>query len=448
MNLNLDEKKRLLEKAFYLPNQLVSLLLLSTMGLFTVSPLMDRTPNLIGVYIYGVLVVLVFKYAFYIIFDIYHRDYLRQQKIFVRYRWVNVVSIVLLMVPIAFYFPQFMFAYSQYGFQDIYSIFSDIGKNYFSKDAVMEEIGANALGIFYTLLNLCSFALVAGFVFLVFYWDNLWKITKIIGLIAVCVQILFFVIIGTMSGLFYLCVFLAAGFMAKRVADHLQGYHTFVEISASFDRIRFSFVTILAIFFILMIGILTSRSVLMTEDQIFYYDQDSLLYRIFYGYVANGIGLATSYVSQGWHGLGNSFELDFEWTYGLSSGRALTEYFYRFFDIHDQPELLAYPFRQEALTGYPALVHWHTIFPWLASDFTFFGAIILTFLFACLYAFVWLNAIACRCPISASFFALLTIGVLFMTANSQILDNKYTFLAFVVFLPLFGFRRFFGKGLR
>lgn len=431
--------------AYKLPLLGATYFILGTLLLFMFSPMAAQTPNLFFVLVYACLVVLSFWFGYILAYRVYVHRYRERRWIVIHRGRFNLLLIALLLVPILVYSWQLRLAISYFGFPGLTSIFYDLGGNYFQKNELLDEIGSAAGGLFYSALNLLSFALIAGYVSLVVYWDRASLLAKLLGVSAAVIQLLFFLSIGTMSGVFYLAVCVVSGLIIQFISNGLSN-----EASLSFFRSRIRRAVIwgmvlVAAFFALMVVVLSSRSASIIIPARFKYDDDSLVYTIFGEEAGNGFGLALAYVSQGWHGLGNAFSVDFKWTYGLSIGRAISGYYYRFAGVEFPPQVLAYPVRQEAFSGYPAYVHWHTIFPWLASDVTFAGALVMTGIFAFMYGYVWLDAIKLRCPISASFFALLTIGVLFITANSQILDNKLLLLAFVAFIFFFGFRAKFRK---
>ncbi len=189
-----------------------------------------------------------------------------------------------------------------------------------------------------------------------------------------------------------------------------------------------------------MVFNLSSRSERINVNLPLLYDDGSVIYRIFGHRIGDGIGLALAYISHGWYGLGKSFEVDFLWTQGLSFSRVLTSYYYRFAGIVSEPIPLSYPVRQENLTGYPPFSYWSTAFPWLASDFTFAGALILMALFGAFYAKMWVGAVREGCLVSVTLFGLLTIGALFLNANMQITDNKMLMLAFMALCCMYPFR--------
>jgi len=130
--------------------------------------------------------------------------------------------------------------------------------------------------------------------------------------------------------------------------------------------------------------------------------------------------LLTGYLSGGYYGLSLCLHLPFKWTYFLGSSYSMMVLFSRFFGT---AFFLAdtYPVRMEDATGYTAMTKWHTIFPWIASDFTFVGALLVLGALGYVYAICWREATVSRKPLSILLFAVMTLGLIFVPANNQLM---------------------------
>ena len=88
----------------------------------------------------------------------------------------------------------------------------------------------------------------------------------------------------------------------------------------------------------------------------------------------------------------------------------------------------------------PGKRHWHTIFPWLASDLTFVGTLVLFFFISYFYGKSWKEVLIYNNPISILLFSLLSILFVFVPANNQILHGfDYLLITFFVVI-LWGYR--------
>ena len=170
------------------------------------------------------------------------------------------------------------------------------------------------------------------------------------------------------------------------------------------------------------------------------YDFDHPFFKIFGKEL--GLGFAnfiTGYLSGGYYGLSLCMKLPFVWTYGVGSSYSLTLFFEKFAGadaIFDHTYLA----RMEAVYGWRALSDWNTIFPWLASDFTFVGALFLFIPVGYIYGLAWKEVVKYRNPISLLMFAMLTVCVIFIPANNQLLHPVDGFIATAIIFFVWKFQ--------
>ena len=131
-----------------------------------------------------------------------------------------------------------------------------------------------------------------------------------------------------------------------------------------------------------------------------------------------------SYPTQGYYGLSLCLAIPFEWTYGIGASRGLNSVINQV--IPSIPIMIGktYPLRAEAVWGYSGLANWHTIFPWLASDLTFLGALLYMGFVARIYMKCWKQVIEYNNPISFVLLTLLTVQYIFVPANNQLFISR------------------------
>lgn len=160
-----------------------------------------------------------------------------------------------------------------------------------------------------------------------------------------------------------------------------------------------------------------------------YYDINHWFFGIFGTKFGFGLAsLISGYFSMGYYGLSLNLKLPFVYTYGVGNSYSLMVFFNRFIGTDFLLDK-TYIMRMEAETGWPGLSRWHTIFPWLASDFTFIGAVLIFFPIAFIFARCWKEIIFKKNPTSMLMFAWLVEGLLFVPANNQLLhgiDSLFT----------------------
>lgn len=136
-----------------------------------------------------------------------------------------------------------------------------------------------------------------------------------------------------------------------------------------------------------------------------------------------------NYISNGYYGLSLCLQLPFSWSMGFGSSFAFQEIVTRWFNISEYAYGSPYPERMNQTFGYDGYVNWVSIFPWLASDFTFLGAIVFICIFICIYAIAWYQAINFGNWISIVVFAHLNIFLVYIPNNNQLFQSKISFVA-------------------
>jgi hypothetical protein len=142
------------------------------------------------------------------------------------------------------------------------------------------------------------------------------------------------------------------------------------------------------------------------------------------------IYMIVSYWTNGYHGLAECLDLPFEWCYGAGHSTFLVR---RVGGLMGDPSLIweqTYVARLEATTGYSATEKWHTIYPWLASDFTYGGALVAVGLLGYLLARVWGSALRDRSVLSVALLAQLLLIMYYIPANNGRLSYPEESLAF------------------
>lgn len=167
------------------------------------------------------------------------------------------------------------------------------------------------------------------------------------------------------------------------------------------------------------------------------YNPDNIIFKVFGE--KYGLGLSSflcGYLSDGYYGLSKSLELPFVWTYGIGNSVGLSTIVEKSLgvDIYEQTYLGRME-KEYSLIGISGKRNWHSIFPWLASDITFPGVIILFFFVGYLYAVVWKETIQYRNSVSYLMFSLLTIMFIFIPCNNQIFHGyNYIMITSFVFI--------------
>jgi len=139
----------------------------------------------------------------------------------------------------------------------------------------------------------------------------------------------------------------------------------------------------------------------------------------------------SSYLTQGYYAL--SLSLGEPWVPTFGMGHSL-------FLIHQVADVLGdwvlalpYPMRIEKY-GWNGHRLWSSIYPWIASDVSFPGTIVVMYFVGRFWGQSWLDTLGGRNPLGVVMFAQFTIMVFYIPANNQVLQSPEGFFAFWITL--------------
>ncbi|MBC7490408.1 MAG: hypothetical protein H7240_11030 [Glaciimonas sp.] len=141
----------------------------------------------------------------------------------------------------------------------------------------------------------------------------------------------------------------------------------------------------------------------------------------------------TRYIGQGYYALSMSFDLDHSSTFGFGHSIFLARNADVFFDTN-KFTTTSIPGLLEVKTGWGMLSLWHSIYPWLASDFGFIGALFVLATLSYLFSLSWGSALVSLAPRWIILSYLLIILFYYIPANNQIFQTGETFSAFFILL--------------
>lgn len=158
--------------------------------------------------------------------------------------------------------------------------------------------------------------------------------------------------------------------------------------------------------------------------------------------IGRGVTTALFYPTHGYLGLAYNLETPAPWTKFRGSSRALDSYWTQYVDPTAAPifeETL--PARTEQRTGWPALTYWATIYPWIASDLTWPGAVAFMFAVGWWTARWWLEAIYQRSKLALLLVGQMAILIAYVPANNQIGITRPGLVTFVTLVSIYIFHR-------
>jgi hypothetical protein len=140
------------------------------------------------------------------------------------------------------------------------------------------------------------------------------------------------------------------------------------------------------------------------------------------------------YVTQGYYALSLALDEPFVPMWGFGNSMFLYRQVAKFTgdaSISESP----YPVRIER-KGWDAYQLWSSIYPWLASDFSFPGTILVVFLIGVGFARSWRDTLQGENPFAVAVFGQFVVMLLYFPANNQLMQAGESFIAFWVTLAL------------
>lgn len=321
-------------------------------------------------------------------------------------------------------------------FSDLVKSITSPGESYKAKFEVYEmRLLTNRVSVVNQVLILLSVIYALTIPLGVASWRNMKTYIRMLFLVCIAAYVLSFLFIGTMKGIGDVFLFVIAGAGVALAKKSLTS-----QAVTSRWKIR-TIVTVLAVtIFTYMasnqidraeqFGITSARSVGNTSD--------TLISKTFGEKVAFGVYSVLAYPSHGYLGLSYSLQQPFEFSRGAGFSQAMESYRLQYLGGEDN-RYKTYPHRSEAVTGWPAGMYWSTIFPWLASDLTFYLIPPFMAVLGFIFARVWIACVFNRSILALAAFGQFVIFVAFVPANNQILMQRQGLWVVITLLALWVF---------
>lgn len=294
------------------------------------------------------------------------------------------------------------------------------GASYKAKFDVYEyRLSTGAVNGVTRVLILLSFIYAIFIPVLVFYWRVIGFRLRIFAVISIFIYLVSFLYIGTQKGIGDVLLFLVTG-----IAILVGSGSEYISRAAK-KKMLLIFMSCAGLALFYMAVNQSSRGIEfgISESKMFGDISKTWLAHAVGEQMAYGIYTIISYPSHGYAGLSYNLNQEFVFSYGAGFSQAFESYRLQYLGGNEN-FYLTYPARTEDATGWPWGMYWATVFPWFASDLTFFGAAILMFFIGYLFARVWLSCISKKDLLSFAALGQLIIFVLFIPANNQVLMGR------------------------
>lgn len=318
--------------------------------------------------------------------------------------------------------------YQQLGMGDILQALSNPGQAYKAKFEVFARAEVDPLT---QLATLGSGFMTITTPVTIAWWRELSPWSRLVGVLGSLAFPLAFVGIGTNQGLGYAFLFMLVGVLVG-----------FYHRNPGWRRPRLPKKAQLAILLALVAGLAFFVLGSITRSSEFQAER-APTNPLVSSLVGEDLSLAFDsvvfYPTHGYLGLSETLTQPFVFTQGYGGTRAANRYMVGYFGATDQ-FANTYPARTEYDRGYPSLALWHTIYPWLASDLTFPGAVIFMAAVGWLMARTWLMSVTSRDPLAIGLLAYLAIFVVFIPANNQIGTSQVNLIGFLSLFAIYVLR--------
>ena len=326
---------------------------------------------------------------------------------------------------------------------DIGSAINDLGAAYMDSNEMRIELGGGVTEYIRIVFSPIIFLLVP---LTLFYWERFGVVAKLLSLLSIFGFLAIYVSIGTNKALADFVLLTLALVVARLFSGKTKlGWRRIV---------LFLSIAVLALSMFFQFFSSTIASRLKSEEGAFTFSALNLQADTENGFISflpieikvGAVALIT-YVTQGYYALYLSLDEPFVPMFGVGNSRFLTHNAEKISGIQDL-SLMTYPGRIEK-RGWDSSVQWTTIYPWIASDVSFLGALLIVFLIGRLFAMSWLDTIDGNNPFAIAIFSQLIIILFYFPANNQAMQSGEGFFAFFGLLIFWIYTRksYFPRGV-
>lgn len=139
----------------------------------------------------------------------------------------------------------------------------------------------------------------------------------------------------------------------------------------------------------------------------------------------------TSYLTQGYYAFSLALDLDFHPMFGVGNSMFLMENLNEIFSWNLYEN--TYQSRMN-IYGWEPYANWHSFYVWASNDVHYVGVVLIMFFMGYLFGSTYKKSLFERDPVSISLLCLISIMIMYLPANNQLLSYPTTFMAFWVLL--------------
>lgn len=308
----------------------------------------------------------------------------------------------------------------QFSFSNLWSGITNPGEAYL---ASQEELYHSS---FLDIIVL-SFFRIISIPLGIYYWTQLNKVLKGVVLMTITLLLITYLGVGIRKGLLDLVIYTFFIILAKNT--HL------LTSPKSYKRVKIIFVSFIVLFLFYFVFSIASRyGYTLHEIQ----NLNGVSTRGFYnehlpGWLVFALQSITGYLCQGYYALALALEIGIKDIVLFSDNWVSAYYCQKLFGY--DPIDLTYMADLEAI-GIDRYINWHTMYLWLANQFTFIGVPFVVYYIGYFFAQSWNDMIKANNDYSVIVFSFFIIMVLYLYANNQVLSDSATsfWLWFILYI--------------
>lgn len=269
----------------------------------------------------------------------------------------------------------------------------------------------------------------------VFYWKKLGLRTRFISLVAMAGNIMIGLSIGANRELFFpLFLFILLSF-ARYISESRK---------LRLNRYIVPAIIVAFIFIVFFTNTMLSRS----SGTVTYYfaplrisaDQNNVLIKNLPEMAKFAFVRLSGYLSQGYYALYLSLEKPFIPMFGVGNSMFLTRQAIRITGFQELA-YMSYPDRILLADGWDSYHQYTTMYPWIASDVSFPGVIVVMFVLGRLMAQSWLDTLQAKNPFAVAVFGQFCIMLIAAPTVNWVVNNAEGFATFWGLLTIWAFTR-------
>lgn len=359
-------------------------------------------------------------------------------------RWMKILTFINFFREIvnlfrSFYFDSFnisaLFSKIVSGLGNMGESYNELVGNMFTVDG-SQVVGGMAFSLFNILF---SFFGMTSMILGTYYYKKLGKLHQVLLVLTYVIVALSYLGRGTNIGIFRLILIILLAGIIKSLQKRQEAISLTHQPIWTIIGIVVAIVVVLQIFITIMKGrggILYWESpyynvggVHLNRDSVFFNLLPSSLYMLLVSF--------SSYLCQGYYGMSLALRLEWKPTFGLGSSMFWVK---QLSDAIPSLHESTYQYRIQQF-GWDEDVQWHSIYTWLANDFSFVGVIFIMFLIGMIFSISYKDLLVTKNQYAFAVFYFMMLACIFIPANNQLAQSTDTLFAFIFVLLCWLFTR-------